>query len=73
MKCEPGEHHPVPDDLDRLSGPDHSHHLLLGRYWDGDDQLTTDLTVGDRASRGRCTTASPIAGPRPNRSRELTS
>jgi hypothetical protein len=51
-KCEPSEQHAVPDDLDRLGGSNDSHHLLLGGYWDCHDQLSTDLTVGDRAGGG---------------------
>jgi hypothetical protein len=46
-ECEPGEHHPVPDDLERLSGTDDSDDLLLRRDRHGNDQLTTDLAVGD--------------------------
>jgi hypothetical protein len=51
-KREPGEQHAVPDDLDRLRGSNDSHHLHLGRYWDCHDQLSTDLTVSNRARGG---------------------
>jgi hypothetical protein len=52
-KSKPGEHHPIPDDLERLSGTDDSDYLLLRRDRDCNDQLTTELTVGDGASGGQ--------------------
>jgi hypothetical protein len=68
-KREPGEQHPVPDDLDRLSGSNDSHHLLLGRYWDCHDQLSTDLTVSNRAGGGalhdRVSGFGPMTKPQP--------
>ena len=52
-KREPRKQHAIPDDLHRLRGSNDSDHLFLGRDRDCHDQLSIDLTVGDRAGGGR--------------------